>query len=167
MFNKRKKIIITKLLIILLSLILMFILISRTFSKYETNATSQADIQAAFYLLNEDYQTMTINLGVLEPRTGEYSYTFSISNNDGEKRTETSLEYDLTIVTTTNLPLAYKLYMLSQDGSADGTTNIIINNEITQDEYGTYFRTITTGTERFGHQDNETNVYTLVINFTE
>ena len=52
---------------------------------------------------------MNIKLGMLEPRAEEYSYTFSVSNNDNAKRTETSLEYDLKIITTTNLPLTYEV----------------------------------------------------------
>lgn len=167
MFNKRRSIIIVKLLISLLSLILIVILIGRTLSKYETSATAQANIQAAFYLLNDDYKSMTIKLGMLEPRAEEYSYTFSVSNNDNEKRTETSLEYDLKIITTTNLPLTYELYMVKDGDDTTERVNAITNEEISPDEYGTYFRTISTNTETFGHQKNETNIYTLVVHFPE
>ena len=167
MFNKRRSIIIVKLLISLLSLILIVILIGRTLSKYETSATAQANIQAAFYLLNDDYKSMTIKLGMLEPRAEEYSYTFSVSNNDNEKRTETSLEYDLKIITTTNLPLTYELYMVKDGDDTTERVNAITNEEISPDEYGTYFRTISTNTESFGHQKNETNIYTLVVHFPE
>lgn len=167
MFNKRRSIIIVKLLISLLSLILIIILIGRTLSKYETSATAQANIQAAFYLLNDDYQSMNIKLGMLEPRAEEYSYTFSVSNNDNGKRTETSLEYDLKIITTTNLPLTYELYMVKEGNDTTERVNVITNEEIAPDEYGTYFRTISTNTESFGHQKNETNIYTLVVHFPE
>ena len=167
MFNKRRSIIIVKLLISLLSLILIVILISRTLSKYETSATAQANIQAAFYLLSDDYKSMNIKLGMLEPRAEEYSYTFSVSNNDNAKRTETSLEYDLKIITTTNLPLIYELYMVKDGDNTTGRVNAITNEEVSPDEYGTYFRTISTSTETFGHQKNETNIYTLVVHFPE
>lgn len=167
MFNKRRSIIIVKLLISLLSLILIVILIGRTLSKYETSATAQANIQAAFYLLNDNYQSMNIKLGMLEPRAEEYSYTFSVSNNDNVKRTETSLEYDLKIITTTNLPLTYELYMVKDGDDTTEKVNAITNEEISPDEYGTYFRTISTNTATFGHQKNETNIYTLVVHFPE
>ena len=167
MFNKRRSIIIVKLLISLLSLILIVILIGRTLSKYETTSTAQANIQAAFYLLNDNYQSMNIKLGMLEPRAEEYSYTFSVSNNDNAKRTETSLEYDLKIITTTNLPLTYELYKIKEGESTTEKVNAITNEEISPDEYGTYFRTISTNTETFGHQKNETNIYTLVVHFSE
>ena len=42
--------------------------------------------------------------------TYPYQYLL-ISNNNGEKRCETNMEYTLTITTTTNLPLTYKLYL--------------------------------------------------------
>lgn len=167
MFNKRKSIIIVKFLISLLSLILIIILIGRTLSRYETTSTAQANIQSAFYLLNDDYKSMTIKLGMLEPRTEAYSYTFSVSNNDNEKRTDTSLEYDLKIITTTNLPLTYELYMVKEGDNITEKTNAITNEDISPDEYGTYFRTISTNTESFGHQKNETNIYTLVVHFPE
>lgn len=167
MFNKKRSIIVAKLLIGLLSIILIIILINRTLSRFETTATSQAEIQAAFYILKDDYKSMTVKLDALEPRNQEYSYTFSVSNYENEKRTETSLEYDLKIVTTTNLPLTYELYMEKEGDNSTGTTNIITNEEILPDEYGTYFRTLSTTTESFGHQANETNVYTLVVHFPE
>lgn len=166
MFNKKRSIIIIKLLINLFTLILIAILINRTLSRYEVASTAQAEIQAAFYLLADDYKSMTVKLDTLEPRNQEYTYTFSVGNNDTEKRTETSLEYDLKIITTTNLPLEYELYMVKEGEVATGT-NIITNDEIAPDEYGTYFRTLSTPTETFGHRTNETNVYTLVVRFPE
>ena len=54
--NRKRSIIIAKLLVNILFIILIFILLNRTFAKYKTEATSQAEIQAAFYLLNDEYQ---------------------------------------------------------------------------------------------------------------
>lgn len=165
MINRRRIIIIVKLLITLLILILIGILAKRiTVSRYETEATATADIQAAFYLLKDDYQNMTIKLPTLEPREEAYKYAFSISNNDTKKgiRTETALEYDLQIVTTTNLPLIYELYL-----NGDYSKNIILTDEIKPDEYGTFFKTITTEKRTFGYKANETDTYQLVIYFPE
>ena len=159
MFDKKKNIVLVKLIIIILSLILISVLIEKILAKFESTANSSADIQAAFYLINDDYQSMTINLATMEPRNSEYSYTFSISNNDGTKRTETVLDYDLIITTTTNLPLGYKLYING------GTTNIFNDSQTIIDEYGTYFRKYTTATRTFGITQDETNVYTLKVEF--
>lgn len=165
MFNKRRSIIIVKFLITLLSLILMLILMDRTLSRYEVVSSSQAKIQAAFYLMKDDYQSMAVKLETLEPRNEEYTYTFSIANNDNTKRTETSLEYDLEIITTTNLPLDYELYM--NEDYTNGATSIVTSDVIAPDEYGTYFRTISTAKQEFGHLQNEANIYTLVVHFPE
>lgn len=159
MFDRKRIIIIVKFLITLLTLILILMLICRTLAKYETTATTDANIQAAFYLLKDDYQTMTVNLAEMQPRDETYSYTFSVANNDGTKRTETSLEYDLQMRATTNLPLRYKLYLNGIE------INIITNSETIIDEYGTYFRVFSTDTKMFGHTENETNIYNLVIEF--
>ncbi len=160
--NRKRSIIIAKLLVNILFLILIFILLNRTFAKYKTEATSQAEIQAAFYLLNDEYQTAEVKLDSLEPRDDEYVYSFSVSNNKSNKRTETSLEYELKIVTTTNLPLSYKLYK-NEDYKTG--TNIITSDTILPDEYGTFFRTICTEKEIFTYSENKTNIYTLVVKF--
>lgn len=160
--NRKRSIIIAKLLVNILFIILIFILLNRTFAKYKTEATSQAEIQAAFYLLNDEYQTAEVKLDSLEPRDDEYVYSFSVSNNKSNKRTETSLEYELKIVTTTNLPLSYKLYK-NEDYKTG--TNIITSDTILPDEYGTFFRTICTEKEIFTYSENKTNIYTLVVKF--
>lgn len=166
MQNKKiaKKII--KILILLLILILLAKLISFTLSKYESNATSNTDIQVAFYIIKEDYQSMNVNLDSLFPREEPYVYTFSISNNDGTKMCETDMEYDLTIRTTTNLPIDYELYM-NEDYKDSKARSIIKTNDISQDEYNTYFRTITTDTQTFTHIQEKTNVYQLVLYFPQ
>lgn len=160
--NRRRSIIIAKLLVNVLFIILMLILIDRTYSKYATEATSQAEIQAAFYLLNDEYQSSSVKLDALEPRDEKYVYSFSVSNNKNNQRTETTLEYELKIVTTTNLPLSYQLF---KNEDYETGTNIIINDTILPDEYGTIFRTFTTEKETFSHTEDETNIYTLVVKF--
>ena len=160
--NKKRSIIIAKLLVNVLSILLIIILIDRTFAKYTTELSSKGEIQAAFYLLNDEYQSRNIKLDSLEPRNEEYVYTFSISNNKNNQRTETTLEYELKIVTTTNLPLSYKLYK-NEDYKTG--TNIITEDTISADEYGTFFRELTTEKEVFSHTEDKTNIYTLVIEF--
>ena len=104
----RKRII--KLLILVFVLILLIKMISFTYSKYESRANTKPNIIVAFYVLNKDYQSMNLNLDELFPREEPYIYTFSISNTKGQKRCQTDLEYELSIKTTTNLPITYELY---------------------------------------------------------
>lgn len=161
---------IKKSLIKLIILILLILLISRTItltlSKFESNTSTVAEIDIAFYVLNTNYQTMNINLDSLFPRQEPYVYRFSISNFDGENIAETDLEYDLKIRTTTNLPLNYKLY-LNESYDDAGAQDIIQTNEIIQDDDNTYWRKLTTLTEKMEYREKVTNEYELVIWFPE
>lgn len=152
------------LIIILVCLTVIVIFAMNTISKYESTSTSSGNIEVAFYILNGNYQSMTLNLLSMIPQAEPYVKTFIIANNNGTNRTETSLEYDLGIQTTTNLPLTYALYC-NQNYNDVGATNIITTNNIEQDEYGTYFREIKTDTKSFGYENNESNTYQLVIYF--
>ena len=160
----RKRII--KLLILVFVLILLIKMISFTYSKYESRANTKPNIIVAFYVLNKDYQSMNLNLDELFPRDEPYIYTFSISNTKGQKRCQTDLEYELSIKTTTNLPITYELYK-NQNYNDDNATSIKKTDEIIQDEDGTYFRIITTETESFSFREDETNIYQLVVHFPQ
>lgn len=154
----------TKLIIILVILfvlaILLYFILQGTFSRFQSDADVVAKLDAAFYIVDEDYQTMTINLDSIVPRNDPYVYNFAISNNDGTNRTEVNLEYDLKIVTTTNLRLDYKLYK-----NGNNTTDIITSRTIEADDDGTYFLTMETPTEEFEFTSDETNTYRLEIYF--
>ena len=149
------------LLILLLSiLILMIMLLPSVLSKYESKVDGNIKIDAALYVLEAGYQYQNVQLNKLEPSDSEYTYNFTISNTDGTNRLETKLKYNLTIRTTTNLPLTYELYY-----SDDLTTSIITSNEIEQDIDGTYFRIIKTDTKYFSFEEDQTYSYTLKLKF--
>ena len=156
-----KKIFLIKIFLILFCVFSIFFVVKNTISKYETKAKATGNVQAAMYIVKEGYQTMNINLGSLVPRSEPYEYIFSISNYDGTNRAEVNLQYDLKIVTTTNLNLSYELYL------NDGTDNIILTDNIEADEDGTYFKNMTTETKSFGFDKDEMNVYKLVVYFPE
>ena len=162
MFDKKKLLKFNKLTIGVILIFLLMLLVPFTYSKLYSTSNSISQIETAFFLLKSSYYTGTIKLTELEPRSESYSYKFRIANNDGEDRLETKLEYTLKLVTTTNLPLTYKLYM---NGNED---NIIIN-DITakEEEEGAYFRTLETDSVIFGYEQNEENIYELIIDFPE
>lgn len=159
-----KKIILV--LILLCFLILLIQLIKFTFSRFESNATSSSNIPVAFYILNEGFQNMNLNLDSLIPSNTPYVYTFTVSNTDGEKMCNTDMEYTLKIRTTTNLPLEYDLYM-NQNYNDSSSESIIESNQVEKDESGTYFRTITTQKQYFSFKQEQTNTYQLIVNFPE
>ena len=164
MKNKNNKRMFLKVLIIVLGIIVATRLFVLILAKYESISNSKANVDVAFYVLNDDYKTMTTNLDALEPRDDAHIYNFSIGNENGEQKAEVDLEYELSIRTTTNLPLTYQLYM-NQDYKDKDAQNIITENEITLDEQGTYFRHIKTEKVNLTYRKATTNLYQLVVYF--
>lgn len=164
--NKKLKRLYAKIVILILCFLILMRIVTLVLSKYESEAKSTANVDIAFYLLKEDYKTMTLNLASLFPQNDAYVFTFTIGNQDGEKTAEIDLVYDLTIRTTTNLPLTYELYK-NQEYTDTGATNIIKTNTIEKDEYGTYFKIMTTESENLNYKEPKTNTYQLVIHFPE
>ena len=74
------------------------------------------------------------------------------------------MEYDLTIRTTTNLPIEYELYK-NEQYTNDAAQSIIKSDDIVQDDDNTYFRVITTETETFSYNEAKKNIYQLVVRF--
>lgn len=155
-----------KLVILFSCLLITLRIFTLTLSKFESEAKSTTDIDIAFYLLKEDYQTMELSLENLYPSEKPYVYTFSISNADGEKRAEVDLTYELAIKTTTNLPLTYELYM-NESYNDENSTIALTRNEVDTDEDGTYFRYLETANETFEYVNIEKNVYQLVVYFPQ
>ena len=162
--SNKTKILYAKLIVLILCLLVILRMFALILAKYESETSTDAEIDIAFYLFKEDYQTMTLNLGSIVPRDNVYVYSFNIANQDGEDTAEIDLTYDLTIRTTTNLPVTYSLYM-NQSYTDAGATSIIKTNTIEQDEDGTYFRTLTTDTQELLFRTPKTNSYQLVVNY--
>lgn len=143
--------------------ILLGVTISFTYAKYQREAISVAPIEYALYLLDINHITESIKIENIKPSNDSYIYGFSISNFKYGDRLETNLEYTLTIKSTTNLPLEYRL-VINQDANTY-TGNDFVSDEIVQDEYGTYYRVMKAGEKYFTFTDNQTNYYYLVVNF--
>ena len=164
MANKKLRRLYMKLVILVLCLLIIARIFVLVLSKYESISDSYANVDIAFYLLKEDYKTMTVNLAELLPRNNAYVFDFSIGNEDGIEIADVDLEYELTLRTTTNLPLTYELYMNEEYTDAIAT-NIIKENNIEKDEQGTYFRTMTTEKVKLSYKEAVTNLYQLVVYF--
>ena len=106
--SKKKKRLYAKLVILILCLIIVLRIFTLIWSKYESEGVSNANVDIAFYLLKEDFKDMTLNLAKIFPRNDAYIYTFSIGNQDENEVAEVDLTYNLTLRTTTNLPLSYE-----------------------------------------------------------
>lgn len=159
MFDVKRLLKVNKITLGIILLLILLLLMPFAYSKLFSSNESETKLETAFFLLKADYYSKEIKLEELEPRDTPYIYKFKVANNDGENRLETKMEYNLKVVTTTNLPLTYKLY------KNNNTENIIINDTIEQDEDGTYFRTLEIDPETFGYEQNEENIYELSVLF--
>lgn len=130
-----------------------------TLAKYSSSGKSDANVDVAFYLLQEQTLSDEIILEDVMPSDNVYTYNFTVANNDGTKRSEVDLEYDIELRMTTNLPLNYSLYV------NNGTEDLFENYETEVDEDGTYFKKIISRENVFGFNENQENVYRLEIRF--
>ena len=147
MFDKKK---IRKCLVILLLIaiiIAVIVLIRNTLARYETTATSDKDVDVAFWVVDNSFKSDRMLIENIYPSDTSFDYTFTVSNfemvEDGEtitKRAETDLDYELVLTTTTNLPLEYEI---QKNGSTcQKTENIYADSD------GTYYREIKLETDK-------------------
>ncbi len=155
--NNRLKL---EIIILFVLLVVLCILIPFTLSRFRTEARGNAPIDVAFYLVNDTYTHQNITLNEMKPGD-ENSYTFSVSNTDGTNRSEVTLDYEIVVRATTNLPLEYELYEV-----VSGTdTDAVLSSNIVTDDDGTYFREIKTSSETFEYTEDNTKVYKLKIKY--
>ena len=163
MFDKKK---LKKSLLILLLIaiiIVAIILIRRTLARYETTATSDKDVDVAFWMINDDFKTGKIVIKDVYPSNDSFDYTFSVSNfkkeDDGSisKRAETDLDYGITLTATTNLPLEYEIVRNGQILTAQ--------QEIITDDDGTYYRKIPLENEQMTQGVDTTDNYVIKVKF--
>ena len=87
-------------------IVLCSIALTNTIARYRSEALASKDIEIAMYVFKEDHQTMSFKLDQMVPRAEPYQHTFSVTNSDSNNKiAKTSIDYDITIKTTTNLPL--------------------------------------------------------------
>ena len=156
--NKTKFLFFFKYIAIFLLVVFIINIMEITYSKYSSSAKGDAAANIAFFIVDVGTYENTISLNNLEPSNNDYIYKFTVNNFKNNKRTNVKLDYNIEFVTTTNLPLTYKIYK-------EGTNNIITSNEIIQDG-DMYFNKLNTNEAgSFSYEENRTEEYTLVVNF--
>lgn len=156
--NKTKFLFFFKYIAIFILVVFIINIMEITYSKYSSSAKGDAVANIAFFIVDVGTYENTISLNNLEPSNNDYIYKFTVNNFKNNKRTNVKLDYNLEFVTTTNLPLTYKIYK-------EGTNNIITSNEIIQDG-DMYFNKLSTNEAgSFSYEENQTEEYTLVVNF--
>lgn len=162
LFNVGKIVKFNKITFLIIVLIVLVGVIPLTFSRFETEKDGDIIIPHAIYLLDDTVISETVSLPRIIPSNNQYLYYFSINNHNDERRTETNLKYDLSIRTTTNIPITYDLF---KGNTVNGNTSIITSNQVITDDDGTFFRIIETDTEYFSFEEDQTNNYVLLITF--
>jgi len=151
--------------LLLFAIILLINFGNITLSRYSSQVDASIKPTLALFIVDVGSTSQTLELGEILPSSIPYFYTFTVSNFQEERRTNVNLEYEISFVTTTNLPLNYKIYKNSSDYSGNG---IITSDTIIANDDGMYFRKLeTVETELFTYGSNQTNTYTLRVEFPD
>src|SRR5574344_493961 len=160
-FDKDKFLIVSRFIVLFIVVVIVFNLIHVAYSKYESGANSSAAANVAFFIITEGSYDNSIALTGLVPSDTPYEYTFNVSNYSITDRCNVNLTYTINFKATTNLPLSFAIYR-----ATDRTTNIITSESEIQDQTGAYYRLFNdSSTYNFGFTTNQTDTYTLVVNF--
>lgn len=150
---------------ILLLLTLFFLLLKKSFSSYLIDADIDLDIEHAVYVFDAETVSFDIDTTDIVPRSEPYVYTFTVANYNDTKQSDVDLEYNISMITTTNLPLTYELY---RNESYQNGTNIINNNSIVTDDDGTFYRKLDiNNTYNFYYNARQKDTYYLVVYYNE
>lgn len=158
------------LLVVFVMFLLIFVafkLFQIAYAAYESSAKLNANIERALYILEEGGLSFNIDLNKIEPSVDPYVYKFSISNFQGSRHSDVDIEYQLSVRSTTNLPLVYELYR-NQNYDDPSATNLFDSFIVQQDEDGAWYNFFE-GKEKylFSYEEDSTDIYTLVIYFNE
>ena len=147
-YLREKKTMRTKIFISIVIILVLYKIIFNSYSLYESEANSTADIDVAFYLLRDEYETKTIPIEDMLPGDTQY-LKFTISNfyvdeSGNDVMSETDMKCDIKIRTTTNLPLQYELY-IDQDISSESLQDKLdieerVTDNVHWDDYNTMFK---------------------------
>ena len=164
-FDTQRFTFVGKIILILFICVVIFNLVDKANSRYESEANVSAEASVAFFVVDQGTYEGSISLTGLEPSTQPFYYTFFVRNYDENGyRTDVNLTYDIKVETTTNLPLTYEII---RNQSFSGThTNLLTNWTTRQDDNDVYYKTSNIlGTYSFGHAANQVDQYTIKVNF--
>ncbi len=151
---------------LLFSLIVMLLIITiaafdLTQARYETATEVRIEPDLAFFIVDVESQTGQIKLESMLPSTTPYLYTFNVSNFKDTKKANVDLKYSIEIITTTNMPLNYKVYK-----GTNTTSNKVSNDYFVTDDNGMYYRhLVINDVSYFNYNQRQTDVYTLWVEY--
>lgn len=164
-FDHKSFLTILRFICLLFLLILIITNINITLSKYETSANVIAKSKVALFLITPGTYNNNINLEGLEPSDNPYIYQITVNNFDNDNNhCQVNLEYSIKFITTTNLPLTFKIIRNTDYNSS--LPSIMNIDTTTQDSDGTYFKSLSNSIKySMNYNSNVTDTYSLIVNF--
>ena len=162
MIDKRKifKTLIVMSIVVAITIMLTFLL-KDTNARYESASMTSKEADVAFWITDNSIKNERIIVKDIYPSETPYSYNFSVSNFEGNKKAEVALEYYIYISATANLPLEYSVY---KDG-----IELVKREEIITDKFGTNYKKIIISPEENDlailPEKKQTQMYELKILF--
>ena len=159
MINKKKFFLINKITLLIFLILIILLSIRFTFSSYEGNVDGKVVSDIAFYLLEAGSYSEELKMFEIEPNGNNYIFNIDVSNYKDNIRSDVNLEYELSLVTTTNLPIDYQIYL------GDDSTDIISKREVFQDDDMMYFNRYITSSRSFSKDRDMIDKYKIIVNF--
>ncbi len=132
-----------------------------TQARYESSVLSEVSPTLAFFVVGVESTTGQIKLEGMVPRVQPYLYSFQVSNFSGTDRANVDLTYSIEIITTTNMPLNFKIYK-----GTNSTNDEIDSDTTTTDVNGVYYRhLVINDVSTMNYSTATTDTYTLWVEF--
>ena len=132
-----------------------------TQARYESETTVSVEPTLAFFIVDVQNASGQIKLDGIIPRAEPYLFAFEVSNFKETEHANVDLTYSIEVITTTNMPLNFKLFK-----GNDTTQNEISTDTITTDENGVYYRhLVIDDVSVMNYSVNVTDTYTLWVEF--
>ena len=175
---------------LILDVFVLFTMFRPSNATYTSNAIGKSEMEVALYAFGFDKfsevddvfsgqvlaDSVDINLGSISPGDTKY-YKFKVYNyvpdeNGNDVVSETNISYKLKVITTTNLPLSYRLYLNQSPYSSNASSIIkeneaLSNDDLITDSFGTYYKVFPVEEKCFKFDDLKYDEYTLVIDCPE
>lgn len=134
---------------------------SLTQARYESNISANIKPSLAFFLVDVSTQSGQIRLDGIVPSEEPYVFTFEVSNFNDQERANVDLTYSIEIITTTNMPLNFKIFR-----GNEMSQNEIDSDTVITDENGVYYRHLVINDVMTMNYDRDcTDLYTLWVEF--
>jgi len=132
-----------------------------TQAKYESTTEVNISPSLAFFVVDVESTSGQIKLSGMTPSVTPYLYMFEVSNFNNEKRANVDLTYSIEIITTTNMPLNFRIYK-----GNNMQQNEVDTDTFTTDVNGVYYRhLVINDVSVMTYNVDCTDTYTLWVEF--